>query len=155
MVLIVSPKRESYLGELLSPITDRYTQFLEILVPWSFFAPEPGPPPVYIEWEILGPGEGMVARGQIPEAQSPYWIRERQNKRIVFTRFLMGDEKRIEDVMVPYLCKLYPAANSIRLWKVGHSVPSILDVQEGRRKIGDGEMLERRMTQHSFCEGKR
>lgn len=154
-MLVVAPKRDSYLGELVSPVLDPYTQFLEILVPWSFFAPEPGPPPVYVEWEILGDEEKLLSRGQIPEYPSPFWNRERQNKRIVFTRFLMGEEKRIDAVMVPYLCKQYPDAVSIRLWRIGHDVPSLTDVREGRRKIGDGEGIERRVAAHGYCEGKR
>ncbi len=154
-MLVVAPKRDSYLGELLSPVMDPYTEFLEILVPWSFFAPEPGPPPVYVEWEALGENGMELARAQIPESPSPYWNRERQNRRIVFTRFMMGEERRAEGILVPYLCRKFPDAVSIRIWRIGHNIPSLLDVHEGRRKIGDGILLERRMTANSFCVGRR
>jgi hypothetical protein len=49
-----APNRNAYLRNRFSSFTDPYTNFMGLASTWSFFAPDPGPPPLYIEYEIFG-----------------------------------------------------------------------------------------------------
>ena len=147
----VAPQRDSLLGNILGPFIDPYTQFLELEVSWSFFAPEPGPPPVFIEWEGLAKDGAVLSIGKFPESPDPYWIRERQNRRLLLARFMVLADHRTEGVMLPYLCRTLPNADSIRLWRTQYTIPEMRAVASGSRQIGDDFESQRRLTSHSFC----
>ncbi len=151
LCLIVAPQRDSSIGRLLGTFIDPYTQFLELEVSWSFFAPEPGPPPLYIEWETLSDSGEVLAQGRLPESQDPYWIRERQNRRILLARFMAQTDQRTEGVMLPFLCRTHRDARSVRLWRVQYTIPGMREVASGDRRIGDDRNSERRLASHSFC----
>jgi hypothetical protein len=118
---------------------------------WGFFAPEPGPPPVFIEWELLDQKGNTLEMDRFPSFPDPFWIRERQNRRMSLTRFMMSEDQRIEKMMFPFLCQNHQGVASIRMWKVGYSIPSPLDVVHEKRKLGDEEGKERHWVLHGFC----
>jgi hypothetical protein len=153
-VVILGPNCENYVCTKLSPVIVPYANFFEMTSKWSFFAPEPGPPPVFVEYELLDVKGEAIQKSRFPEAQNPYFIRERQNRRIASVEFMMPGEDRVEKVMVPYLCSHHPDAQSIKLWRVAYSVPSMEDVAKEKRKIGDEINIERRIVSHTFCERK-
>lgn len=152
-VLLV-PNAQSFLGREAAKWVEPYVNFLEFTNGWSFFAPEPGPPPVYIEYELINRKEGGSEFGRWPSVQSPFSLRERQNRRIAAAEFMMSSEVRAEKMMVPYLCRRNSHIDSIRLWRVMYSIPSFQDVVEGKRVIGDQVQMERKLVSHSFCNGK-
>src|SRR4051812_7972992 len=78
----IAPNTEGFLRERVGRWVDPYLDRLAFSVPWRFFAPEPGPAPVFIEWETVGAGGDTLARGTFPEIKDPFFLRERQNRRI-------------------------------------------------------------------------
>lgn len=152
--IILAPNRESHLTTWSAPVIEPYLDVLSLSATWNFFAPDPGPPPIFLEWELLDQKGGPVELGRVPAQQSPYFLRERQNRRLVSTRFMIFSNDRIEGIMVPYLCRDSKSVHSVRLWRVMHSIPSLSEVAEGKRKIGDEKNTDRRLVSHSYCEGR-
>jgi len=153
-VVLLAPNGDHYIGTLLKPVIEPYANFFELTNKWSFFAPDPGPPPVFVEYEVLAKHEETITQARFPQEKNPYFIRDRQNRRIASVEFMMPGEDRVEKVMVPYLCGKFPEAESVKLWRVAYQVPPIEDVASGKRKIGDEVNMERRVVSHTFCERK-
>lgn len=119
---------------------------------WSFFAPEPGPPPIYLEWELLDAGGEVQATGSFPERESPFFFRDRQSRRIAFTSFIIGDPTRIDRVMSSYLCRQNPGVRSVRVWRSTDPVPSMEEVAAGKKIPGDPKERVRQWMAHSYCQ---
>lgn len=151
--IVVAPNQNTYLGAVVAPVLKPYAEVMEFTSSWSFFAPEPGPPPVFIEWEVLDESGMRLAKGDWPSKEDPFFFRERQNRRIATAKFMVLSDVRTEGIMAPYLCRKHPGAHSVALWRVLQSIPSLQDVASGRRKIGDDQGIERRWVSRSFCGG--
>lgn len=152
--ILIGPIRQSYVGERVGAWIDWYARPLGFAAGWSFYAPEPGPPPVFIEWEVLGSDNDLVSSGKWPEAPDPFWLRERQNRRIYMTAFMMASEVRAERMMLPYLCRTHPQASAVRLWRAMHSIPPIWEVASGETRPGETQVAQRKWISHSFCPEK-
>ena len=152
--VLVAPNAGTYLGlrfaKMLVP-----AQLLGLGSGWAFFAPEPGPPPVFIQWEAVDADGRAVASGQLPDGWNSFVLRDRQNRRVVLTRYLLGAPNRVGDLLVPYLCRQHPAAVTIHLWRTSYSVPALMEVHDGKRRIGDAIGLERTRDEDSKCGGTR
>lgn len=151
MVVVVTPNKETYFGQLVAPIVEPYINFFELASSWNFFAPDPGPPPLYLEWELLGKSNAIIGTGAFPEKADPFWIRERQNRRIALARFLFYSDERHLKVWGDYLCRSNAEIEGVRLWKNLHSIPNLFDVQKGVRRIGDEEGSQRTSVGTHFC----
>lgn len=153
-VLLV-PNAQNWLGTKAAPVIEPYVNFFELTNAWSFFAPDPGPPPVFVEYEKLDRKGESLGLGRWPEVKDPYLLRERQNRRIAAAEYMMANELRAEKMMLQYLCRQHPEAGSFRIWRIMYTVPDFQDVASGKRKIGDDVGLERRLVSHSFCEERK
>lgn len=151
-VVFLMPNSETWLGQRTLPWLAPYVNSLELAATWSFFAPDPGPPPVFVEWEIEDGNGDQVSTGYFPERWEPYVLRERQNRRIAATRFIALTDERTEQVMLNYICRKNPQAYGVTLWRTVYTTPSLNDVASGERKIGDEVGMQRKWISHSFCE---
>lgn len=152
LVVVISPNISTYLGSRLSPFIAAYAGVLGLGSTWSFFAPDPGPPPLFLEWEILGEHNSVTSSGQIPEKDSPFWLVERQNRRFILARILYNENGRHLIIMGNYLCRLYPQSSGVRLWKSIYTIPTIEEVKSGKRRIGDDIGMLRTSVGTHFCE---
>jgi hypothetical protein len=152
-VVVLVPNGENYIGSKVGPWITPYVSFLELTNHWSFFAPEPAPP-VFIEYSLLDSRGDEIGRGRFPDMEKQPFLRERLNRRIAATEFIVADDARTERVMLPYLCNQFPEAQSVRLWRLYYTIPSISDVADGKRKIGDDVNMDRREVSTSYCEGR-
>jgi hypothetical protein len=150
--LVFSPNANNWLGTKVAFVVEPYVNTLEISSPWNFFAPDPGPPPVFVEWELLDDKTNQIGTGRFPTSPDPFLIRERQNRRISLARFLVQADDRSRLVMGRELCRKHPEAFSVRIWRVIHTLPGLGDVVSGKRKIGDDVGQDRRFAGHEFCE---
>ncbi len=152
-VLLVAPYRTAHdpTARDARDWLERYTRPLSFGVQWSFFAPEPGPPPVYVEWELLDREQKSLERGTWPETWDGFAIRERQNKRTQAGRFVSQNDLQAEAVLLPFLCKTHPGAHAVKLWRVQETLPRMEEVRSGQRKIGDRVGADHHYVSHSFC----
>jgi hypothetical protein len=127
-----------------------YLYFFELTNGYSFFSPNPEPP-IYIEYELLAPNGDSLRRARWPEAKDPFFLRERQNRRISATDYMMVSDIRTEKMMVPYLCQKEPLVHSVKLWRVMYSFSTPQEVAEGKRTIGDDVNSVRQYVSHTFC----
>jgi hypothetical protein len=149
--VIIAPNGRSYLGGVVGPWIEPYVNALELVSSWNFFAPDPGPPPIQVVYEIHGKDQELVQEGKFPEAGDPFFFRDRQNRRIAAARFMISAQDRLEKVMVPYLCKSVPGAQAVRLGKRMHSIPSLQEVAEGKRSIGDALEAKTEWVSTTYC----
>ncbi|MBI3555507.1 MAG: hypothetical protein HY074_04510 [Deltaproteobacteria bacterium] len=152
--VILAPNSMTYLGQRCSFFVNPYVSFLEMSSQWGFFAPDPGPPPVFIEYEAMGSNGEPLASGYWPEKGDPFFLRERQNRRIGVARFLIATDDRIEKAMGPYYCRQFAKARSVRLWKVVQGMANLHDVSAGKRTIADGKGTERKWVTQYLCPGR-
>lgn len=153
--LVIAPNSQTYLAGRLSFLIYPYVSFLEVASQWGFFAPDPGPPPVFIEYDAIGESGASIATGFWPDKKDPFWLRERQNRRIAVARFLMASNERIEKMMGQYFCRVSPKARSVRMWKIVQTIPSLHDVAQGKRRIDDATEVSRKFVSQHLCMGER
>lgn len=151
LVVGLSPNLDSYFGQIIAPWIEPYASSLEMAANWNFFAPDPGPPPLFIEWEAFDTEGKVVASGAYPEKRDPFFLRERQTRRIGFARFLYFASDRLIPLWGDYACRTNPGAHGVRIWRVMQSVPNLFDVQKGARRIDDDLGIERSSAGTHFC----
>ena len=152
--VILAPNSQSYLGTTVAGVVEPYINFLELTNSWSFFAPDPGPPPVFLQFEVFDKSGASLGRGRWPDFPDTFFLRERQNRRVAAAEFMMVSGLRSERMMVPYLCGKTPGAHSVSLHKSHIPIPTIWDVRDGKAKLGDEDTLERTLISHNFCGDK-
>lgn len=152
--VILAPNSQTYVGQMSEKIVGPYVSSLELASQWGFFAPDPGPPPVFIEYELVGAGGDSLRGGMWPEKKDPFWIRERQNRRISVARFIFASPDRLEKTLAPYFCKSNPDAQAVRLWKIVQGMANLHDVAQGKRTIHDAQGTERKYVTQYLCGGK-
>ncbi len=151
-VIGIAPNRNTAVGQWVDPVIGRYISALELAANWNFFSPEPGTP-VYIEWELENRSGEVYSKGMLPEFESPFAMRERQNRRMTAARFISMSDERLVKVMSTYLCSHSPGVYSIRLWSSYLVIPSPAEIASGKKTKPGMDALSRRLVAHHFCEG--
>jgi hypothetical protein len=134
--VLLAPNPTSYLSQALSPVYRPYTNFLGLAHTWGFFAPEPVSPPMYIDYVIQKRGAPAMS-GRFPPEQNPYFFRDRHNRRMSLSKFILSSDDNIKNMFVRYLCLRESDVLSINLWRVVATQPSLAMVQAGEKKMTD------------------
>lgn len=134
--VITAPNPTSYLSLVLQPVYRPYLGLLSLASTWSFFAPEPFFLPVYVDYVVSRKSQ-MPVSGRFPEERSPYFLRDRYNRRIALARVVLSSDDHVRNMFVRYLCHRYPDMESANLWGVFATEPSLEMVRSGERKITD------------------
>jgi hypothetical protein len=151
--VLLAPNSDNYAGMALTPLIQPYLTFFEMTNTWNFFSPNPEPP-IYVEYELLDDQGSAYQSGRWPEEKDPYFLRERQTRRITAADFMVNSEISAEKMMVHYLCSQRPGPRALRLWRVMETLPRPQEITSGKRKLGDGVGKERKFVSHTFCESK-
>jgi len=155
MGIALAPLGMNYIGHQLGPWLEPYLRSLQLASSWGFFAPDPGPPPIYIEYELSNASGEWVETFQWPERRDPHFLRERQIWRIAASRHLMNQANGMQQMFGPHICLKHPTATQVRFYSVSEDVPALLDVQGGKRYPGDQKWMERRYLTTLNCGGSR
>jgi len=153
MGIALAPLGLNYIGHQLGPWLEPYLRSLQLASSWGFFAPDPGPPPIYIEYEVRNLSGHWVETFQWPARRDPYFLRERQIWRIAASRHLMNQANGMTQMFGPHICAKHPSATQVRFYSVSEDVPALLDVQGGKRYPGDQKWVERRYLTTLTCGG--
>lgn len=128
------PNSTSYTGQKLEKYILPYMYHLGLSGAWSFFAPEPFSPPMYLDYVVTIKDREPIT-GRFPEEKDDFFFRARQNRRVSIARFMMQDTANVEFMFVNYLCKKYPNAVSARVWSVRGLQPDFDSVRNSGKKI--------------------
>jgi hypothetical protein len=150
-IVMIGPNKETYHGYLIAPVFEPAFNGLEFGANWSFFAPDPGPAPIRLEWEILDNKDSVVRTGFFPEEGYPYFINERQTRRVALARFFYFNDERALNVWSSWICRSNPDADSVRLWKAESTIPNLFKVQSGEEAIATPVYGERKSVGNVFC----
>jgi len=151
--VLTAPNRSSFLTGSLAPVYQPYLNLLGLASTWAFFAPEPFYAPIHIDYKIERKN-GMPVTARFPEADNPYFFRDRFNRRISLARFVLATEGNLKGMFVHYLCAQYPDLQSVQLWSVMATVNSLQQVQKEGRKITDPAELQTQVLGTHYCEEK-
>lgn len=155
-VVFFGPNKDNYHNLVLKPILEPVFNAFEFGSNWSFFAPDPGPAPMRLEWEILDARGEVMRTGYFPEEGYPYWINERQTRRVALARFFYFADDRHQTVWANWLCRSNPDAKGVRLWKAMGNIPNLFEVRSGDKTIASGATYgERTSVGNVFCDEER
>ena len=149
--IVLVPNSQNYVGYLVAPVVEPYIRMLSLASTWGFFAPDPGPPPVYIEYEALSIDGTLLRSNRWPDNSKKPFFREQRIWRVSLARSLTNIQAGSEQIIGPYLCKLNPDAGMVRMWRVMYGMPSLLDVRDGKRVVGDEVDQDRRSVGLTYC----
>jgi hypothetical protein len=155
MAALIAANPEHYLAQKAKPWVIHYIMAFEFGSQWNFFAPEPGPAPIFIQYELMdAQGQSLLA-SQIPNYPDDFFLRDRQIRRLNVARYLMREENKIYSIFVPWLCKSYPDAEVVKIKRIQWTIPSPMDIQNGSRFFGDDIGASIAPLQDVYCEGRR
>ncbi len=132
---------------------DRYLAPLGLLSTFAYFAPDPGPGPLYLDYEIQSNLGDEITRGSFPADPRPYFLADRHNRRMTIAYFMVSHEGLAEQMLVPWLCRQYPDADRVRLYRRMHKLPSAYEVSTGQKPFRAVNDFERTWISSTFCGG--
>jgi hypothetical protein len=154
-VVLLSPVPESGPAKAITPYLQKYLYFFEFTPNWNFFAPDPGPPPIFADYELLDRDGRVVKTGHWPESPNPYFFTDRQSRRVAMARFVIATPENEERVMLPWLCRTKGEhgedVNSVRLWRTAYKVPTLEEFKSKERKPASEEHV-RFLVSLNFCD---
>ena len=127
--VIFLPNLSSYTGQFISKIYLPYMNGLGLGGAWSFFAPEPFSPPMYVDY-TLEMKDAISVSGRFPDEQEYFFFRSPKNRRGSLTRFILSEDKHSEFMFMNYICHKVPEATSAKLWLVRGTQPDFNMVRE-------------------------
>jgi hypothetical protein len=143
LAMLITPNRNTYLGQLFSGLMEPYANFLELSSNWNFFAPQPGPP-LRLEFEAVGADGEQQHHGFWPELSSPW-------RQTTLSHFVMKDMNGGERLVGRFLCHQNPSAQSVRVWRNIYTIPSLDEVVAGKRSIDDSSRVTRQFIGDFVC----
>ncbi len=72
--MLVSQNSDHYLADRLKPYFMPYWQLLEFGSEWNFFAPEPGPAPLFLKYEIYDSNGILSSTDQLPHYPDDFFF---------------------------------------------------------------------------------
>ncbi len=151
--ILLAPLGLNYIGHRMGPWMEPYLRTLQLASSWGFFAPDPGPPPMYLEFELEGEDGRWNEVHRWPHSAENYFLRERFIWNLAVSRHLINQGANVGEVFGPYVCKSFPKSEVIRFFAVSEDVPALVDIQSGKRKLGDLKVLDRRYLATVRCGG--
>jgi hypothetical protein len=136
-----------------------YANIFDLNTSWVFFSP--GPSPIfYLEYRYTYPSEddddSLIESEAmlLPEKRVGFGISDFYNRRLYSMRFLSLDPQKMERLLVPWLCRKDPKAESVSVREIFGEVQS---VELHRGKYGGENFTEmtepKRMPRQTFhCE---
>lgn len=149
--VLVAPNPNSFLYQSIAPVYRPYMNALGLGHTWGFFAPEPVSPPMYIDY-IVDHTDGTQDSGRFPEENNPYFFRDRYNRRLTLSRFILASDENIRNMFIRRFC--LPDSSRIRqvrLWRSVGSQPSLDEVRRGERKVTESAQFKVEVLGTYYC----
>lgn len=153
--ILVAPNLDHYLAQKLKPFFMPYWNLMEFGSQWNFFAPEPGPAPIFLRYEVYGKNGELITEDQMPKFPDDYFFRDRQIRRLNIVRYLMRDDQKVYSLFVPWLCRTFPDAEYIKLKKRMMKLPTVIEIQNKERTFADDRDTQEWKLSDVSCDGRR
>ncbi|MCO5141833.1 MAG: hypothetical protein M9962_01940 [Oligoflexia bacterium] len=151
--VVTSPNQSSFLTQSLLEIYRPYMTTLGLFHSWGFFAPEPVSPPIYIDY-LLERKNGTTESKRFPNEVSPYFFRDRQNRRLTLSKFILTSDDSVKSTLVRYLCNTEKDVSSVKIWRVMYQQPSLESVKSGKIKMTDSDKFHIHPFGTYYCPDK-
>lgn len=132
--VIFIPNSTSYTGQKIEKIVFPYMYHLGLSGAWSFFAPEPFSPPMYLDYVVTIKDRAPIS-DRFPKLENEFFFQARQNRRVSVARFIMQDTANVEYMFASHICQTFEGAESIKVWAVRGIQPDWDSVQKSGKKI--------------------
>jgi hypothetical protein len=152
--VVAAPNPNSYLYASIAPLYRPYMNALGLGHTWGFFAPEPAAPPMYIDY-IVDKLDGSSISGRFPEEGSPFFFRDRQNRRMTLSRFILSADDNIRNMFVRRFClQNKDQVQQIRLWRTVATQVSLEQVKKGEKRMTDAAEHKIEVLGTYYCPEK-
>jgi hypothetical protein len=155
IAVLIAANPNHYLAKKIQTVFMPYWMAFEFASQWNFFAPEPGPAPIFIKYELFNAQGETIIADQMPSYPDDFFFRDRQIRRLNVVRYLMKDDSKVYSIFIPWLCRQYPEAETIKLKKYMHRIPSAMEIQNQERVFGDEIGAIEYPMPEVYCEGRR
>ncbi len=119
------PNPDSLLTRTLSPLILPYTNTFGLNTPWQFFSPDPSSH-VYFEYELSPPDENSkISTYRWPPASKEGYLADNYMRLIYHSRYTTSSPDRIDQFLIPWLCRHHPGAREITLRTLSEELISI------------------------------
>lgn len=124
-VLILPMGSGLFIRELGRYVID-YANTLLLNATWQFFSPGPAPT-FYIEYTFSSPDRGDYSGETklLPERREGFGWSDFYNRRLYAMRFLALDQRRLENYLVPWICRQKPDAEVVTLRLIFEQIDSV------------------------------
>jgi len=115
VAIVLLPNTDSYAVRNLPSWLIQYANQIGINTTWNFFSPEPAHT-MYYEYQIFFKNEDAEPFiGFIPPQKEQVVVESSDRRLLYAMRFLLLDQRRIERVLIPFLCRKFPDAERISI----------------------------------------
>ena len=148
--VMTAPNPTNYLLYAFRPLLEPYLHFFEFTPNFGYFSPFPAPS-MFIEYEVMDERGAQIFSGKWPDPKETFFFQDRLNRRLTLANFVYYDDARASRILAPYFCREVAGAHSVRLWSLAYPVPSMKEVAEGSRRLGDEKVRDRKALGFEFC----
>lgn len=126
LVIAILANNTSYLGRSLGRFLAPYGNTLGLNSSWNFFFMPPEHA-MYIHYIVFFDenSEKEPVEGFVPPEKEKIVVDSSGRRFFYLMRFLMSDEKRIQLLLAPYLCRQHPGATNIRIENIGEAIQNL------------------------------
>ena len=139
LAMIVLANGGSFLGRTLQHVVVPYGNLISINTTWNFFSPDPTST-LYLKYmvefyDLDGNETHDSIEAYISTGKEKIALESSERRFLYAIRFLLLDEKRLETVLGPWLCRKYPGSTAINIEQFWRQVPSLDEVTTGSSSV--------------------
>lgn len=133
IIIVIFPNGGSYLGRSVGNFLAPIANTMGLNATWNFFSPDPANTMyfaynVYFENEDGSEQKESIA-GFLPPEKNQIVTDASRRRMLYAMRFLILDERRLNAIMAPWLCKKNPGASRVSIRFVIEKIPSLDDAK--------------------------
>lgn len=142
IVASVMPNGTSFLGRWLGVLILPFANQMAFTVNWNFFAPDPAQT-MYISYVVNFSDESKEPiTGYIPPQKKDIVIDSSQRRLLYAMRFMIVDEKRLNLILGPYLCRLHEGASAVFIRSVLEPILNLDAARNGFEEKPESTIME-------------
>lgn len=128
VVIVFFPNNSSYLVRHYSLPFQAYANQLALNTSWNFFSPDPAHV-MYFKYLIYSKDENLEpAEYFIPPEKNEGSFGPADRRLFYAMRYMLLDQRRVEGILGPWLCKQHPEATKIHIEHIVEKIPSLDEV---------------------------